>query len=1006
MIYTIVKTIIFLILFVGSSSWANAQELLPQTKASIEHYLNKVADQEQLTIGAIRIDSALIRGRQICLFANDNCAYIPFRKKNVADIYAHIRSLLPDTYAKYELQVIADKHPIEHLIMGSFAAPKQRSSTNIKPLITNISRPYNISKGLQNRHIALWQSHGYYFEAKLNRWEWQRARIFQTVEDLYTQAYVLPYLVPMLENAGANVLIPRERDTQSQEVIVDQDKGRYDETLGQMPWQDGELKGFAHKRKEYIEHQNPFEEGSYRQVATIKKGNPSLCSWIPHIPQAGSYAVYISYKSLSNSTDDALYTVHHRGGETQFKINQTMGGGTWIYLGHFAFDKGCSPNGSLVVSNVSSKNNRVLTADAVKFGGGYGNIARRVSPDLSVSDNKKSSDDSSATAASSMPAIDYPYQISNYPRYTEGARYWLQWAGMPDSVYNLSQGKNDYTDDYQSRAQWVNYISGGSSKAPLRAGLKIPIDLAFAFHTDAGTTMNDSTIGTLGIFYTDSKDAVFSSKVSRYASRDLCDYVQTQIVDDIRALYEPQWTRRGMWNKAYYEASRPDVPTMLLELLSHQNLADMRYGLDPGFRFSVSRSIYKGILRFLSTQNNVPYIVQPLPPDNFALQFVSDSELNICWKPQTDSLEPSAIATKYRLYTRIGDADFDGGTIVSQSHCKVQQEKGVHYSYKVTAINEGGESFSSEILSAYRAINEKGRVMIINGFDRLSGPASFASPDSKNPIAGFSDALDYGVPDRYDISYIGSQREFRRNIPWMDDDAPGFGASHANFETQVIAGNSFDYPIIHGKAIAAASYSYTSASRQALMSGSVELEQYPIVDIILGKQRQTGIGRAVYGEKFKTFPQAMQDIIKGYCQQGGSIIVSGAYVASDLWDRDDACSKDKSFAMDVLKYQWRTQQAAVTGRVKSVASPFAIAGSYAFNSQLNDQSYIVEAPDGIEPAGEGSHTIFRYSENNISAGIAFAGQYKTCILGFPIEALKTEKERIQIMQSIISFISD
>ena len=34
---------------------------------------------------------------------------------------------------------------------------------------------------------------------------------------------------------------------------------------------------------------------------------------------------------------------------------------------------------------------------------------------------------------------------------------------------------------------------------------------------------------------------------------------------------------------------------MLLELLSHQNFADMRYGSDPRFKFLVSRAIYKGI---------------------------------------------------------------------------------------------------------------------------------------------------------------------------------------------------------------------------------------------------------------------------------------------------------------------------------------------------------------------------------------------------------------------------
>lgn len=51
---------------------------------------------------------------------------------------------------------------------------------------------------------------------------WQRARVFQVNEVVYAIYYVLPYLVPMLENAGANVLLPRRQDTQTNEVIVRQ----------------------------------------------------------------------------------------------------------------------------------------------------------------------------------------------------------------------------------------------------------------------------------------------------------------------------------------------------------------------------------------------------------------------------------------------------------------------------------------------------------------------------------------------------------------------------------------------------------------------------------------------------------------------------------------------------------------------------------------------------------------------------------------------------------------
>lgn len=121
----------------------------------------------------------------------------------------------------------------------------------------------------------MWQSHGFYYEPKLTRWEWQRARIFQTVEDLYTQSYVLPFLVPMLENAGANVLMPRERDSQIAEVVVDNDgclhsRSVYTEKIGDKNWMQGTGEGFAHLRDQYINFENPFREGTFRTVETVK----------------------------------------------------------------------------------------------------------------------------------------------------------------------------------------------------------------------------------------------------------------------------------------------------------------------------------------------------------------------------------------------------------------------------------------------------------------------------------------------------------------------------------------------------------------------------------------------------------------------------------------------------------------------------------------------------------------------------------------------------------------
>ena len=92
------------------------------------------------------------------------------------------------------------------------------------PWVENVSRPNTISHGLQGRHLSLWASHGRYYDIGKGEWRWQRPFLFCTTEDLYTQTLVVPYLIPMLENAGANVFTPRERDWQRNEVIVDNDQ--------------------------------------------------------------------------------------------------------------------------------------------------------------------------------------------------------------------------------------------------------------------------------------------------------------------------------------------------------------------------------------------------------------------------------------------------------------------------------------------------------------------------------------------------------------------------------------------------------------------------------------------------------------------------------------------------------------------------------------------------------------------------------------------------------------
>jgi hypothetical protein len=845
-------------------------------------------------------------------------------------------------------------------------------------------------KGLDGKNIAMWQSHGFYFEPKLNRWEWQRARIFETVEDLYTQSYVLPFLMPMLENAGAYVLCPRERDTSRVELIIDNDGGN---AVGTYHESDKHWKkvtpGFGYHKEELRDLDNPFRDGTARQIkATNNAKKESTVSWTADFPKAGEYAVYVSYATVKNSATDATYRVNSLAGTREFKVNQQMGGGTWVYLGKFPFAEGKQHLPVVELSNLSNDKNAVITADAVKIGGGMGNVARIV---------KEPTDDT-----------DYEYVKSGYPRFTEGARYWLQWAGAPDSVYTTSNNANDYTDDYKSRGEWVNWMAGGSSVLPKRDGLHVPIDLSFAFHSDAGTTKNDSIIGTLGIYCTKTtNNGKYANGTSRLAARELTNLVMTNIVSDVRRQFEPNWTRREMWDKSYYEARVPEVPAMLLELLSHQNFADMKYGLDPNFRFTVSRAIYKGMLQFLSRRDGRDYVVSPLAPRAFAITATTPGSYSLTWSSTIDTLEKTAVPTYYLVEERVDNGAFKQIAKVVDTQCNITVNDNHIHSYRIIAGNEGGVSFPSEVLALCYKPSSATTVNIVNGFTRVSAPDWFEAGD----IAGFYDTRDHGVPYIKDISFIGSMIEYRRNIPWMDDDAAGFGASRSDYEDKVVAGNTFDFVYTHGKAIADAGYGFVSSSLEAYENSAISTTEPQVLDLILGKQKEIKQGRGVYGTRYKAFPTALQNKIKAHTQNGGDVFVSGAYVASDIWDNPysskSVADADKQFASDVLGYKWRVGQAAIKGDVYQVPVRYKALskGSYSYNAELSEDCYAVESPDSFYPADDNRGcTFIRYTENNLAAGTAFDNNsYRTVVIGFPFETIKTDSERNTLMRQVLNF---
>ena len=228
-------------------------------------------------IGTCKLDSFSIDHKQkrLTVYSSKTFGYQPFTNENVPHISRMLKQSLPGPVNYYDITIRADGKAIEELVPNYLRKKKDASRIWKKEYtgdawVKNASRPYTVSEGLEGRHIALWQSHGKYYKNAKQSWEWQRPRLYCTNEDLFTQSFVVPYLLPMLENAGAVVFTPRERDWQRNEVIVDNDgKGIYQEVKSRKgKWKTTNLPGFAQRRNIYVDGQNPFQEGTARFTKT------------------------------------------------------------------------------------------------------------------------------------------------------------------------------------------------------------------------------------------------------------------------------------------------------------------------------------------------------------------------------------------------------------------------------------------------------------------------------------------------------------------------------------------------------------------------------------------------------------------------------------------------------------------------------------------------------------------------------------------------------------------
>ena len=140
-----------------------AQELEQNVEERLQTFFREYTTHTA-NIGTCKLDSFRIdfRKKKLLVYTNECFAYQPLRPETVDAIYRHLGQILPGPVNYFDLTVFADGKSIEELIPNLYRKGKKdkaRLFSHLEykgtPWVTRTSRPYDITRGLEGRHIAL-----------------------------------------------------------------------------------------------------------------------------------------------------------------------------------------------------------------------------------------------------------------------------------------------------------------------------------------------------------------------------------------------------------------------------------------------------------------------------------------------------------------------------------------------------------------------------------------------------------------------------------------------------------------------------------------------------------------------------------------------------------------------------------------------------------------------------------------------------------------------------------
>lgn len=738
-------------------------------------------------------------------------------------------------------------------------------------------------------------------------WSTQRGETNNMVEDL-GNVDQMTFYADYAFRSGATVVPMRPIGHQTNEVVVDNIDAAYTGA-----WTDG-------ASTPYFSTTNG--NGVKYRSSTSTTTETAVATFTPDIPESGFYPVYTWALSGSNRATDQLYRVNHSGGSTEVKVDHTRVGKGWVYLGTYYFRAGVG--GSVEVSNKTAVAGRAVIADAIRFGNGMGDVVRSG-------------------------------RTSGLAREDESAVYWIEamagWTapGTRVSSSNWRSSSDDNTANVAAPLRFSAYMNA----APYGQSVYL------SFHSNAGGGR-----GAVGLYNNESLFPGTATPNQLTWAR----LVGQEVTNDFVALgsppleypFQPRGNATASRSDYAFGEIRGDVngdefDATILEVAFHDEAQDSALLRDPFFRDRVGLSSVEATIRYFNQFGGGALAPPPLAPNNLRTSVDRDGNVTLKWDAPASSSMFGSAPTGYRVYASRDGYGFDAGATASTATRTItipqgQVGSGTIY-LKVASTNAGGESPASGVVAVRVGDARYGRVLIVNGFDRLRRQqnriqsVALSGTNSNGPVA----------------TVLTVER------------------------VQPRLSNSFDYAVQHAQAIAnhPSNLGVDTVDNEAILNGNVNLANYRAVIWIAGEE----------STQDRTFNAQEQSAVTAYVNGGGKFMVSGSEIGWDLV----ASGNGATFFNNTLHAGYLSDDAGtynVTGAAGSIYAGLSLSFD---NGAL---FYDVDYPDRLS-VPLGSTAAFSYSGGaGGTAGVAWSGTNgaKTLVLGFPFETITTSGMRAAVMR--------